>query len=417
MQIKITRNKFYEYLCAFAGILSMNPYFLWPSFANGILVYLTYVLYAVSIFYLIRSSAHFKLSKGNFIVGVLFLIMYMHIYVLGAKELAVQTLISGLLGYINLFLLMICQENTKKSIFEKFVILFIISLIPGLIYYILEKIGISLSIGILQSENQLVYSNSAEFMGDSGYYKLYIGAVMRVNSNTRFSGIYDEAGLVGTVTALLLVARKFNIKKDKKCRWLLLFNIISFSLAGYLLVAIYFFIKWLRKGQWKLCVGILVGIIGVYGFLNMRTSNILINNLQSRIKVTTTGISLVNNRETSLFEKGYEEFTQASLYRRIMGYGRGASTQNKYMNGSSSYKCIVYDYGYGGFFLMILTITLCYFRGLARRNGDISELITLYVVFMISIYQRPAIMYAYYFIILYGGKEYLCSCDKVNGYK
>ena len=66
---------------------------------------------------------------------------------------------------------------------------------------------------------------------------------------------------------------------------------------------------------------------------------------------------------------------------------------------------------------MILTITLCYFMGLARRNGDSWELITLYVIFMISIYQRPAIMYAFYFIILYGGKEYLCSCDKVNGYK
>lgn len=411
MQIKITRNKFYEYLCAFAGILSMNPYFLWPSFAGGILVYFTYVLYIISIFYLIRSSAHFRLSKSNFVVGVLFLIMYTHIYILGAVEVSVQTLISGLLAYINLFLLATCEENIKKNIFEKFVILFIISLIPGLIYYILETIGISLSIGTLQSQNQLVYSNSAEFMGDSGYYKLYIGAVMRVSANTRFSGIYDEAGLVGTVTALLLVARKFEIKKDRKCRWLLLFNIISFSLAGYLLIVLYFFIKWIRKGQWKLCVGILVGIVGLYGVLNMHTSNTLINNLQSRIEVTTTGISLINNRESSLFEKGYKEFTQASLYRRIMGYGRGASTQNKYMNGSSSYKCVVYDYGYGGFFLMMLIITYCYFRRETRRKVDVWELISLYIIFLVSIYQRPAIMYAYYFIILYGGKEYLYSCN------
>ena len=414
MQIKITKNKVYGYLCAFAGILSMNPYFLWPSFAGGVLVYFTYILYIISISYLIKSSARFRLSKSNFLIGVLFLIMYTHIYVLGATGISAQTLISGLLAYVNLFLLATSEGSVRKSIFEKFVILFIISLIPGLIYYILETIGISLSIGTLQSQNQLAYANSAEFMGNSGYYKLYIGAVMRVSANTRFSGIYDEAGLVGTVSALLLIARKFEIKKDKKCRWLLLFNIISFSLAGYLLIAIYFFVKWIRKGQWKLCVGIIAGIAVLYGFLNMHTSNTLINNLQSRIEITTTGISLINNRETSVFEKGYQEFTNASLYRRIMGYGRGASSQNRYMSGSSSYKCVVYDYGYWGFFLMMLIITYCYFRQERGKKVDVWELISFYAVFLVSIYQRPAIMYAYYFIILYGGKEYLYSYNKTN---
>ena len=249
MQIKIAKNNLYGYLCAFAGILSMNSYFLWPSFAGGVLAYFAYIVYAlsiilyiVSISYLIRSSAYFKLSKRNLLIGALFLIMYIHIYVLGATGVSAQTLISGLLAYINLFLLATCEESVRKNVFEKFVVLFIVSLIPGLVYYILETIGISLSIGTLQSQNQLVYANSAEFMGNSGYYKLYIGAVMRVSANTRFSGIYDEAGLVGTVSALLLIARKFEIKKDKKCRWLFLFNIISFSLAGYSLIAIYFFI-------------------------------------------------------------------------------------------------------------------------------------------------------------------------------
>ena len=419
MQIKIAKNNLYGYLCAFAGILSMNPYFLWPSFAGGVLAYFAYIVYAlsiilyiVSISYLIRSSAYFKLSKRNLLIGALFLIMYIHIYVLGATGVSAQTLISGLLAYINLFLLATCEESVRKNVFEKFVVLFIVSLIPGLVYYILETIGISLSIGTLQSQNQLVYANSAEFMGNSGYYKLYIGAVMRVSANTRFSGIYDEAGLVGTVSALLLIARKFEIKKDKKCRWLFLFNIISFSLAGYSLIAIYFFIRWIHKEQWKLCAGIIACIVALYGFLNMHTSNTLINNLQSRIEITSTGISLVNNRESSVFDIGYQEFTNASLYRKIMGYGRGASSQNRYMNGSSSYKCVIYDYGYWGFFLMILIITYCYFRQESGRKVDAWDLISFYTVFLISIYQRPAIMYAYYFIILYGGKEYLCSYNK-----
>ena len=94
MQIKITKNKFYGYLCAFAGILSMNPYFLWPSFAGGVLVYFTYILYIISISYLIKSSARFRLSKSNFLIGVLFLIMYTHIFVLGATGISAQTLIS-----------------------------------------------------------------------------------------------------------------------------------------------------------------------------------------------------------------------------------------------------------------------------------------------------------------------------------
>lgn len=414
MQIKITKSKIYEYLCALAGILSMNPYFLWPSFARGFFVYSTYVLYIISISYLIRSSVRFRLSKSNVFIGILFLMMYTHIYVFGAVGTSLPTLISGLLAYFNLFLLTTSKRSVRKSVFEKFVILFIISLIPGLIYYIFEKIGISLSIGTLQSENQIAYSNSVEFLGQSGYYKLYVGAVMRVSSNTRFSGIYDEAGLVGTVSALLLIARKFEIKKDRKCRWLLLFNIISFSLAGYLLIAIYFFIKWMRKGQWKLCVGIIMGLAVLYSLLNLQTNNVLINNLQNRFEITTTGISLINNRETSVFEEGYQEFTNASIYRKIMGYGRGASNENRYMRGSSSYKCLLYDYGYWGFFLMIFIITYGYFKKERGKKIDVWELVPFYLVFLISIYQRPAIMYMYYFIILFGGKEFIYSYNMIS---
>lgn len=417
VQFKVKTNEFYGYICALAGIFSMNPYFLWPSFCGGIFVYITYILYAISISYILRSTARFKLTKSNFLIAILFFVMYVHIYILGANSIAIQNMVSGLLAYANMFLLTTCTDSIKRNIFEKFVTLFIISLVPGLIYYILENIGVSLSIGSLQSQNQITYANAAEFMGDTGYYKLYIGAVMRVSTNTRFSGIYDEAGLVGTVSALLLVARKFEIRKDKKCRWLLFFSIISFSLASYLLIIIYLFLKWIYRGQWKIIVSIFIGAFVLYGLLNIHTNNVLINNLQDRIQITTTGISLINNRESSLFEKGYEKFTSASISRRILGYGRGASSENPYMNGSSSYKCVVYDYGYFGFGLMMLIIVYCYFRCTIKKGKNDWNLVTLFLIFLISIYQRPAIMYAYYFIILYGGKDYLCFYNTMDNRK
>lgn len=407
MSLKISYRTLENYICAIAGILSMNPYFIWPTFMNGVLAYAAYAIYLFSAALMIRRGARLR-KKG--VIGVLlfcfiFILTYLHSF----SGIAITTLLGGASLFLYLITFCCLKAEDQKEIFQAFVKVFVISLIPGLIYYVLELMGISLSIGRIYSQNQLTYANSAEyFSGQStGYYKLYVGAVLRVNTNTRFAGIYDEAGLVGTVAALCLSAMHMDIKGNKWARWLLLFAIMSFSLGGYLLILIYFILSSLRKKQWKLlAILVFVTVVG-YLLLTVNSNVEMIKTLQSRIQFSGTSITIKNNRETSQFNIGYAQFLNGNLIRKLFGFGRGAAAENVYMNGSSSYKCSVFNYGYLGFGLMIFEIVYLYRAYLQKIWKQHWAQFVLIALFLVSVYQRPSVYFPYYFIILYGGAAYL----------
>lgn len=407
LSLRISKSKFENYICAAAGIFSMNPYFVWPTFMNGSLAYCVYVLYLISAYIMINRGI--KLRKSNLLGSLLlcqvFAVTYLHSY----TDSGIKTLLGG----VSLYLYLICFCNTdsenQRQIFVAFTKLFVVSLIPGLVYYILESFGVSLAIGQIYSQNQLDYLDSAEYLatGNTGYYKLYIGAVLRVNVNTRFSGIYDEAGLVGTVAALCLAGNQMDIKNNRWCRWLLLFVVISFSLAAYILVVVYFIVSFIRRKQWKLLAAVAFTALGLYILMTIETQNTLIQTLQSRFQIVNGMITIVNNRTTSNFDVGYSELLNGTFAKKMFGFGRGASVLNKYMNGSSSYKNYIYNYGFVGFGIMIFTIIYLYRRYLKRLWKYFWPQFTLFVLFMVSIYQRPNIYMPYYFILLFGGAAYL----------
>ena len=310
---------------------------------------------------------------------------------------------------VFMILLFTREYEELANIFECYVSLFIVSMIPGMLYYVLEIFGISLSIGRIQSQNQLLYADSAEYSGAAiGYYKLYLGAVMRLDSNTRMSGIYDEPGLVGTVAALLLCGKKFAIKNDWKAKLLLLITIMSFSFAGYILVFAYILLKLFKEGKWKLVVVLLLAAFSLLILVNVDLSNTPMAGIQRRIQITDAGISFVNNRQTSTFEKGYLQFRRAGLLTKLFGFGYGASSRNSYLLGSSTYKLTIYDGGYVGFAIKMLFFILYFAKWIKLQNiKKYWNAICLLVIFLVSIYQRPSVFYAYYFIALFGGASRL----------
>lgn len=407
MSLKISKDKFENYICAIAGIFSMNPYFVWPTFMNGIMAYSVYALYLISVYIMINRGI--KLRRSNLIGSLLLCLIFAMIYLHSYTGIGIKTLLGGVSLY--LYLICFCNLDTEnqKQIFVAFTKVFVFSLIPGLIYYILEIFGISLSIGQIYSQNQLNYLDSVEYLstGNTGFYKLYVGAVLRVNSNTRFSGIYDEAGLVGTVAALCLAGNQMDLKNNRWTRWLLLFVVISFSLASYILVAAYFIVSFVRRKQWKLISVVILMTFGLYILMTIETPNPLIQTLQSRFRIVNGMITIVDNRTTSNFNIGYSELLNGTLVEKMFGFGRGASVLNKYMNGSSSYKNYIYNYGFVGFGIMIFTIIYLYKRYLKKFWKSFWPQFTLFVLFTVSIYQRPNIYMPYYFILLFGGAAYL----------
>ncbi len=388
---------------AISGILSLYPYFVWNTFANGYLTYLSYASYLITVITLIaykRNSIHFTFK--HFFAFLLLLMIYFNHYIFPlSSELDLRAMIGGGCVYLVIFSFLFLEKDEMKDVLNIFTKFFIISLIPGLLYYLLEKLGISLAINKIYSPNQVASINSLDVKYDisSGYYLHYIGAVMRISSNTRFSGIYDEAGLVGTVSALLIISKGINIKKDKSIVFLLISLILSFSVAGYLLFLIYIVLITFKKGYHKLFFVTLAFFIAFVLVLNINTSNEVIINLQNRFINENGQFDFINNRETSQFDRGFKQFENADILVKLFGFGRGSSVLNPYINGSSSYRCSIYDYGYIGFGLMIVFYLL-----MIAFSGKLNYVkFILILVFFISVYQRPAIMTPFYLIIFVGG--------------
>lgn len=398
MRFKISMKNFIIWLFAIAGILSMNPYFVWETFANGIFRYLPYIVYVIIIITLILNGVirDNKIPVYKFLSSSSVFIVFVYMYLFNANESVVTILAGGVL-FTYLFLFLLLGDEYKSKIIEVFTFLFIVTLIPGVVYYILENLGISLAISRISSYNQILYAQSAE-SNVLGYYIQYPGAVMRISSNIRFSGIYDEAGLVGTVAALLLASRGFRFKKDVKSWLLLFFGTLSFSFAFYVLVFFWFFLKWIQSKQWKLILGAIFLAFSLTLLLNIKTDNERIVNLQKRFIITSEGLSITNNRATSHFNEEYDRFLKDNTKTRLFGNGRGKASKNPYMTGSSIYKMSIYDYGYIGFLLILAVILLNY-----RFKYNKWLQLQLLIIFYISIYQRPGVYFPYYFIILYGG--------------
>ncbi|MHB8073124.1 hypothetical protein [Desulfosporosinus fructosivorans] len=386
----------------------MNPYFVWNTIYNGILTYLVYLFYIIGIVSLVKidRSAYTRYSIGKIIKFNVIYLLWIYMYIFRGNEINIQSLFGSLIMFTFMAGFILQKPKVQKDIFDKFVLLFVISLIPGVIYYGLETLGLSLSKGVIYSNNQLQSVMSTDFT-DVGYYKLYLGAVMRVSSNTRFSGIYDEAGLVGTICAILLAARKFEFKKNKINCALLFYGILSFSLAFYLMIVAIMILKAIRRGQWKIILIVASVILGIYVLQSLETNNSLINRLQNRFQISSTEISLVNNRTTSKFDEGYSELLNGDISTKLFGFGRGASSENPYLIGSSSYKLTIYNYGYFGFTFIIITILLLYERLYPWTILKQWDKLVLLLVFLLSIYQRPGILFPYYFIVLFGGCAFL----------
>ena len=122
--------------------------------------------------------------------------------------------------------------------------------------------------------------------------------------------------------------------------------------------------------------------------------------------INTLG-DIITNYDQIVAGMGYAQFLNGNLIRKLFGFGRGAAAENVYMNGSSSYKCSVFNYGYLGFGLMIFEIVYLYRAYLQKIWKQHWAQFVLIALFLVSVYQRPSVYFPYYFIILYGGAAYL----------
>jgi hypothetical protein len=358
------------YLLGIGAILSLGPYFIWNSDLFKVYSILALV---PGVFYFLKQNS---IKKKSIYLFVYFLLV---LFTLNFSSNGFIFYISPSILLISLFLLI--SNEQKIRVYHVFFNLFTLSLIPGLALFLLSLLGIDFPWESLEIINGV--------KGENGwFYRNYWGAVVLSSQifNTgigeiyRFSAIYDEPGVVGTVSALLLVANGFKLETIRS-KIILISGMISFSLAFYVLITIYIFLKRPILIV-KLIMPILVVIFMIYG--ELKDNTLMERYLFDRIEQAIDDPQSKDNRVSSCFQSKFDSFIQyGDIYT-----GNGANAHSDSGCSVSSYITIIYNHGYIGFILIIIFFIFLFFI-LESNLRSVLYLYPIILVFILNFYQRP----------------------------
>lgn len=371
-------------LFAILALLSLAPYFIW----NISPVFYRVIGLAALIFSLIL---FLKDKKIKIIAFFAFIVFFVSITVRHFSSFGIEPNLSFMPILLLSFLLL--DNKIQKQTFDFFLLIYVILLIPSLILYVFIALGVSIDWTYLE----------APYVGKSTmglFYREYFGMVILSNQIFpfmsgelfRLSAIYDEPGVVGTVSALFLAATQFNIQ-NWKGKVLFISGILSFSFAFYVIIVIYLMFKNVKT---------LLKLIAITLFLiillpdEIKDNRLVKNYVEEKINKTFSDIDSVDNRTDSIFDNAYKDFLPTTnIY---LGLGKDATANLN--TGSSSYKTIIYNHGIIGFISILLFYIVLLYN--IKYKNQLFQLIPFFIVATASIYQRPTLETIWYLVIFIG---------------
>jgi len=217
----------------------------------------------------------------------------------------------------------------------------------------------------------------------------------------RFYSILNEPGFIGTVSALILCAFDFSFKRYKFLYPLLAATILSFSLAAYITLTLFFVLT--RGGKQMIFY-----VLPVFVILSLIFGNILEERILNRINISESG-GIEDNRTNAVYDKLYDEFLSTSDV--VFGKGKGAHSNIGVVGGVSSWTTIVYNNGIIGLFLYLSILFSIFYK---EKSFSKKSFVFL-IAFLLTIYHRPNVHIIYYLLIFYGGLIFLKNESK-NSY-
>jgi hypothetical protein len=387
-------------LFAIDAILFLGPFYMWPDFKYSIIFIFAYriiqiMIIPLSIMYLLKKY----ISKKNIILsfGVGIILCYFEFYQYNFTGIGMGALIK----ILDIIFFVLVEDNLKRKSFILFRNILAVLLIPGIIIFCFNLININIPYSILEPWETM----KAE---EGGFYRNYIFAVVldspyyAGSSVRRMCGIFNEPGVVGTLAALMLMGTSIFDKRkvEKKVRIIyLLSGICSLSIAFFVLVTLYVGGLFFKKRTGIFILLSILSILLMAGlYISIPEGHFLNKYFFDRIIITSEGIS-GNNRAGDKFSEEYGYYLDTGNI--IFGEGQGRSYDSD-VAGSSSYKMLIWDYGFIWFIFSIGWIILAMLLTVPVKNRNFIGCL----LFLLSIYQRPHVFNIAYIIILLGGVLY-----------
>ncbi len=418
-EYKIKYSTIISVLYAIFAFWSLNPYFTWNTYLGGILgkIYnfpIKSVFALLSILFAILFFAKTKKASKDMIkpAFLMFFIVFVMLVICGG--LNNQPFDTAWLAYIAILIMFFLPRNIQKKSFDIFATLYTLSLIiPLITFFITEVLKINIPYSVLYPQE--IYKLK---MGVFYKHRFLSAQLSREGySILRFNGIYYEAGIVGTLCGLLLGVYDYDVigKGKWKQRVLLLSGICSLTLSFILLSAIFFIIKNIKELKVKNVVAIVLALCIYFIFISINFSNPILKLIQSRVVVEDYTIQ-GDNRTDKAYNQFFLRFYNGNSRDILFGYGRNAfeKVQNEHGFDGSSYKSILYNYGYIGFLLYLYWFMYVSMYISKRNKISFKEFVPLFFMQIANVYQKPDIFAIYYILIYIGGIIFVLEKEENN---
>jgi hypothetical protein len=240
------------------------------------------------------------------------------------------------------------------------------------------------------------------------YYANYYFSYFSIKGDgIRLCGLFNEPGYFGTFIALYLIMDEIRLKKMGNV-FLLVAGILTFSMAFFIILGlgVLFFI--IKNKHYGIIVFVSISFLTAPFFKNIQFENESAKVLYERVVNIVDGTETLMDRRTDAnFEQIERRFEEDN--HKLFGYGTGYCSK-KGAYDTSSYKRNVVEWGYLGFGLVFLVL-LYLVSTETKLNGTISFFI---LCISISVSQRPQIFIPAYFLLYFGGINYLVA-QKMTG--
>ncbi|HDR6313535.1 TPA: polymerase [Bacillus thuringiensis] len=375
-------------LAAFLAFLTLEPFFVWGNRLKELVgcVYITY-FFLIAAKYNVISRKDIKLAFFTIFLILLYSFRYDEVYKILYSFLFLCAVLVPFVLLIN---------EIKLKIYDCFIKIIAISYIPAIIVAFLLLLGIDLSWDNLISYSasksnyrQYLWSaNYAVYYGFSEQYFFSYGG-----SIDRICAMFNEPGVVGTVSALILISKKLKLGRLYE-KIILIAGILSLSMAFYTLIGLYLLIK-----NKKHLILFFIAYILLFSFTPK--DSYLYNRILYRFEINSEGLA-GNNRTNEGFEYVYKDFKAGNIKEQFLGIG-----EKEYFNKALNYKSEALSWKtfvvINGYLLFIIHVLFFLYLSLKEKN---KASIIFAVFYFMAIYQRPFDFSLGYWLIFFAGILY-----------
>jgi len=345
-------------LCKFwifiALLQSLYAWFTWGQLTKSVILVITFLH---CIIFALSASKYFTVRLANLIP--LFLFSIAEFYMM--KSSGILNISRAVVQIVIVAFVLFLTDEYKIILIRYITIFFAMILSISLIGWILFLLGLSFPHEVIKHPDfNYWYDNYYIFLADNK------GIV------PRFCSIFLEPGHLGMITAFLLYANKFDLKR-KAVLIIFVATIFTFSLAAYVLTFIsaasIIIINSERNVSFnilskrKIIYGILFAIVvsaGVYGFSRYKSGDNVVNRvILSRLKFKNGNIS-GNDRFSPDFSAYFNSFKKTKKI--VLGIGN-EYLHMKWKKGNAGWKVFIVQYGvFGVFLVFIFYASVVYFN-------------------------------------------------------